>query len=282
MPKEKWALTFDKGYRYGAMTTNVSECFNGVLKGARNLPIMTMVKYTLFKLNSYFDDHHNKSIAQLNSGQKWTKYALDIFMRNKAKAEHHKVTRLSVQQQSYQVDTPHNPGSAGYGDHTHGVNLLQRTCTCQKWKLYKIPCSYVIAVCIRYRHDVEQYINPCYSVDALFRSYAPIFPVLKDRLSWPDPKETRRVLLNPQLIREKGRPVSTRIRNEMDEGGKRPRTTPWKEGGGRCNAGCVTKRGITEEHALSGTRYRRVVVSRTRYAKFEPWCPSKCNLKQNA
>ena len=203
-------------------------------------------------------------------------------MRNKAKAKHHKVTRLSAQQQSYQVNTLHTYASAGHGDHTHGVNLLQRTCTCQKWKLYKIPCSHVIAVCIRYRHDTKQYIDPCYSMDALFRSYAPVFPMLKDRLSWSDPEETRRVLPNPRLIREKGRPVSTQIRNEMDEGGKRPRTTPWKEGGGRCNASCVTKRGITEEHALSGTRYRRMVVSQTRYAKFELWHSSKCNLKQKA
>ena len=119
-------------------------------------------------------------------------------------------------------------------------------------------------------------------MDALFRSYAPVFPMLKDRLSWPDPEETQRVLPNPRLIQEKGRPVSTQIRNEMDEGGTRPRTTPWKEGGGRCNAGCVTKRGITEEHAPSGMRYRQVVVLQTRYANFEPWHSSKCNLKQNA
>ena len=132
VPKEKWALTFDKGYRYGVMTTNISECFNGVLKGARSLPIMAMVKYTWFKLNAYFDKCHNKSIAQLNSRKKWCKYALDIFMRNKAKAKHHRVIRLSAQQQSYQVDTLHNPGTARHGDHTHGVNLLQRTCTCQK------------------------------------------------------------------------------------------------------------------------------------------------------
>ncbi|KAK4595209.1 hypothetical protein RGQ29_013583 [Quercus rubra] len=190
------------------MTTNVSECFNGVLKGARSLPITAMVKYTWFKLNSYFDDRRNKSIAQLNSRQKWTKYALDIFMRNKAKAEHHRVTRLSAQQQSYQVDTPHNPG-----------------------------------ICIRYRHDAEQYIDPCYSVDALFRSYAPIFPALKDRLSWSDPEETRRVLPNPRLIRAKGRPVSTRIRNEMDEGGNRPRTTPWKEGGRKVQCGLCDQEG---------------------------------------
>ena len=47
-------------------------------------------------------------------------------MRNKKKVEHHKVTRLSVQQQSYQLDTPHSPGTAsgGGGDHIYGVNLL--------------------------------------------------------------------------------------------------------------------------------------------------------------
>ena len=55
-----------------------------------------------------------------------------------------------------------------------------------------------------------------------------------------------------------------------------------RRGGGRCNVGCVTKRGITEEHALSGTRYQRVVVSQTRYDNFGPWHSSKCNLKQNA
>ena len=62
VPKEKWALAFGEGYHYRAMTTNVSECFNGVLKGARSLPIMAMVKYTFFTLNAYFDGRRNKSI----------------------------------------------------------------------------------------------------------------------------------------------------------------------------------------------------------------------------
>ena len=34
------------------------------------------------------------------------------------------VTQSYSQQQSYQVDTPHNLGNASGGDHTHGVNLL--------------------------------------------------------------------------------------------------------------------------------------------------------------
>ena len=158
-------------------------------------------------------------------------------MRNKALTEYHRVTRLSAQQQSYQVDTPHNPGSTGGRDHTHGVNLLQRTWAYEKWKLYKIPCLDIIAVCSRYQHDAKQYIIPYYSMNALFCNYASIFLALKDRLTWLDLEETRRVIPNPRLIREKGRPVSIRIKNEMDEGGKRPKTTPRNEGGRKVQCG---------------------------------------------
>ncbi|XP_028552726.1 uncharacterized protein LOC110101347 [Dendrobium catenatum] len=38
-----WALTYDGGFRYGVMTTNASESFNGVLKRARGLPIQALV-----------------------------------------------------------------------------------------------------------------------------------------------------------------------------------------------------------------------------------------------
>ena len=66
--KEKWTFAHDHGHRYGAMTTNLSECFNGVLKRARSLPIMTMVKFTFYKVNLYFDDHRNKTLKQMEEG----------------------------------------------------------------------------------------------------------------------------------------------------------------------------------------------------------------------
>ena len=64
VPKDKWTLTFNKGCRYRAMTTNISECFNNVLKGTRSLPITAMVKYTWFKLNTYFNNRCNKKIGR--------------------------------------------------------------------------------------------------------------------------------------------------------------------------------------------------------------------------
>ena len=40
---KKWTLAHDGGHRYGWMTTNIAECINGVLKGARMLHITTLV-----------------------------------------------------------------------------------------------------------------------------------------------------------------------------------------------------------------------------------------------
>ena len=50
IPLELWALSHDGDRRYEIMTTNMSEVFNNVLKGARNLPITTLVQLTFFAL----------------------------------------------------------------------------------------------------------------------------------------------------------------------------------------------------------------------------------------
>ncbi|XP_075515402.1 uncharacterized protein LOC142550045 [Primulina tabacum] len=47
IPKEKWSLAHDGGWRRGIMTTNISECINGVLKGVRRLQITAIVELTL-------------------------------------------------------------------------------------------------------------------------------------------------------------------------------------------------------------------------------------------
>ena len=94
--QEKWTLVHDHGHQYGAMTTNLSECFNGVLKGARSLPITVMVKFTFYKVNTYFDEHRNKTLEQFEEGQVWCKYAYDKFVANQEKAKLHRVKRMSA------------------------------------------------------------------------------------------------------------------------------------------------------------------------------------------
>ena len=53
---DMWTQSHDGGRHFRAITTNISECFNGVLKGARGFPIAAMVEFTWFKLVEYFHD----------------------------------------------------------------------------------------------------------------------------------------------------------------------------------------------------------------------------------
>ncbi|KAK4402449.1 hypothetical protein Sango_0985600 [Sesamum angolense] len=52
--KEKWTASHDGGWRCGILTTNMSECINGVLKGARRLPVSALVEITLERTVHYF------------------------------------------------------------------------------------------------------------------------------------------------------------------------------------------------------------------------------------
>ena len=63
---DKWTQAHDGGRHYEAMTTNISECFNGVLKGTRGLPIAAMVEFIWCKLVAYFHDRHKIITSDLS------------------------------------------------------------------------------------------------------------------------------------------------------------------------------------------------------------------------
>ena len=124
----------DGGYRYGAMTTNVSECFNGVLKGARGLPIVAIVEFTWSKLVAYFHDRHKDITHDLSKGKIQSKYVLKIYGQNLQKSLTHKINVFSNLNGIYQVITAYNNiHSFGRGHHSHEVNVMARTC-CGKWQ----------------------------------------------------------------------------------------------------------------------------------------------------
>ena len=119
IPIERLTCLHDDGHRYGVMTTNLSECFNSVLKSAPSLPITSMVKFTFFKLANYFDDRRAKIQDQLNSGELFSKYAMDKFTRCREKAGGHTVTMFNCSLGVFEIRTCPNLGSSYKGDHTH-------------------------------------------------------------------------------------------------------------------------------------------------------------------
>ncbi|XP_057745725.1 uncharacterized protein LOC130963636 [Arachis stenosperma] len=68
IPREQYALAFDGGYRWGHMTTNLVECINSVLKGARNLPVTALVKATFYRLNELFTRKRAEAEARISAG----------------------------------------------------------------------------------------------------------------------------------------------------------------------------------------------------------------------
>ena len=88
---DMWTQSHDGGRRFRAMTTNISECFNGILKGARGLPIAAMVEFTWSKLVAYFHDRHKEITHDLLEGKRWSTYVMSTYLENMSKSEKHHV-----------------------------------------------------------------------------------------------------------------------------------------------------------------------------------------------
>ncbi|KAI3461654.1 hypothetical protein Pfo_018317 [Paulownia fortunei] len=73
--KEKWAFAHDGGWRGGLLTTNMSECINGALKGARRLPLTTIVDITFHRCAQFFHKRVLKADRMMQNNQIWTNYA---------------------------------------------------------------------------------------------------------------------------------------------------------------------------------------------------------------
>nr|POF24514.1 hypothetical protein CFP56_55785 [Quercus suber] len=125
----------------------------------------------------------------------------------------------------------------------------------RKWEANKIPCSHLIVVCAKYNHDATEFMDRFYRMSERYQSYKLIFQPLKDRLEWLEPAERRKVMPNPRLIQEKGRPKSTRIRNEMDDEDRELPTSLWIENGPKLKYVCVCDQvQYTDEYITKGNR----------------------------
>uniref|UniRef100_A0A2N9J057 SWIM-type domain-containing protein n=1 Tax=Fagus sylvatica TaxID=28930 RepID=A0A2N9J057_FAGSY len=201
-----------------------------MLKSARNLPITAMVEFIYFKLVHYFNDRRVKTQAQLSSGQAFSTHAMEIFQKWSEKASLHHVIEFNREEGTFQIQTQPSLTSMNKGNHRHVVKLGDRTCSCGKWQAYHIPCSHVIAACASQHINVYQYIDPFYSLTEMLASYQPHFEPMKDAPYWEEDPNFPMLRPDPRLLRQRGRPKSTRIRNEMDW-----RENQHKQSCGLCN-----------------------------------------------
>ena len=90
---------------YGIMTTNMSEMFNSVIKGACSLPITTLVQLTFFRLNSYFVVRREQGTNRLASNEEYTPYVDAKIKVNVVKAGSHEIVLYDHIQRQFYVKT---------------------------------------------------------------------------------------------------------------------------------------------------------------------------------
>ncbi|RYR13637.1 hypothetical protein Ahy_B04g070530 isoform O [Arachis hypogaea] len=209
IPREQYALAFDGGYRWGHMTTNLVECINSVLKGARNLPITALVKATFYRLNELFTRKRAEAEARINAGHVFSEVVASKLHANQLASGNIQVSCFDRQNEVFEVREM--PSGLEFA-----VDLRGLRCDCGEFQVDRIPCRHVFACCANQRLDWKLYVHDVYKMDQVRRVYRARFRPLGNPTTWPAYNGPRYVP-NPYLRRvSKGRPRMTRFLNEMD------------------------------------------------------------------
>ncbi|XP_029146864.1 uncharacterized protein [Arachis hypogaea] len=209
IPREQYALAFDGGYRWGHMTTNLVECINSVLKGARNLPVTALVKATFYKLNELFTRKRAEAEARINAGHVFSEFVTSKLQANQRAAGNIQVSCFDRQNEVFEVREC--PSGVEYA-----VDLRQQRCDCGEFQVDRLPCRHVFVCCANQRLDWQLYVHDVYKMDQVRRVYRARFKPLGNPTTWPV-YHGPRFVGNPFLRRvSKGRPRMTRFLNEMD------------------------------------------------------------------
>ncbi|KAL5123902.1 hypothetical protein HKD37_02G004397 [Glycine soja] len=198
--KEKWTMAYDtEGRRYGHMTTNLFECINKVLKDCRNISITALVKSTYSRCRKYFVDCGHQAQRKLNEGQVYCSKIVKELRKNQEQACSHIIRSIR-----FEVEETFNPITQ-CGGQKWAVNLNGHYCQCRKYFVLHYPCSHIIAAC-----DVV------YTNEHILKAYSAEWWSLRNEAAIPPSDDAWTLIPDPTTIHVKGRPKSTRIRNEMD------------------------------------------------------------------
>ncbi|XP_025635594.1 uncharacterized protein [Arachis hypogaea] len=209
IPREQYALAFDGGYRWGHMTTNLVECINSVLKGARNLPVTALVKATFYRLNELFTRKRAEADARINTGHVFSDVVTSKLHANQLASGNIQVSCFDRQNEVFEVREM--PSGLEFA-----VDLRGLRCDCGEFQVDRIPCRHVFACCANQRLDWKLYVHDVYKMEQIRRVYRARFRPLGNPTTWPA-YHGPRFVPNPYLRRvSKGRPRMTRFLNEMD------------------------------------------------------------------
>ncbi|XP_024009607.1 uncharacterized protein LOC112084604 [Eutrema salsugineum] len=186
-----WSRVHFQGYRYNFTTSNIAESLNKVLSAARVKPIVRLVDGIRSLLTRWFAKRHvnaNNMEPTLTTG---IENLLETFFAIKARVEDAKL--LPVQE----IDQ-HRTEVLGITS-AHVVNLIEKTCTCRRFDLEKIPCVHAIAAADRKKLSPISLCHHYYHTSYLQQAYA--VSIMPRDVALPVPDEVHTKICLPPDVR---------------------------------------------------------------------------------
>ena len=150
--------------RWDKMTTNIAEAFNAWLREEHHQTIYTLLLMHMDKLVVMLNTH-------MRGTEKWKSMVRpkieDQLMSNIMR--YGLISVLPYLGGTFKVFT---------GEVYLVVDLNQRTCTCMTWQMSSLPCSHICAVIRTLRHNMYEYIDPCFHVSTQHLIYSGQFQLL--------------------------------------------------------------------------------------------------------
>ncbi|KAL4306254.1 uncharacterized protein LOC107646853 [Arachis ipaensis] len=105
------------------------------------------------------------------------------------------------------------PGSR---QQNYQVLLDEGKCDCGYFQALHLRCRHILAACSHARIDWRGFVHLVYRMESVFNVYRLEFRPIGHEDDWPSYEG--RIQPNPMMMRvKKGRPVNSRIRNNMDD-----------------------------------------------------------------
>ncbi|KAH1033243.1 hypothetical protein J1N35_045417 [Gossypium stocksii] len=212
----QWAQGYDEGFRYGQMTTNLVKEINAVLLKTRHLPISSIFSATFYRLATLMPKMGQQQVNQMEAGHVFVKHVRDAIIANRRMARLMNVEVYSQCNETFCV-TETISCQSSIPPRSYGVDLRNRRYDCRRFQTLHYPYAHVVAACAKVSLNVDQFIDEVYTLELTLCVWENEFPVLPDLSTWKVPRTTFELIPDKGLRRNsKGRPQSSRIRNEMD------------------------------------------------------------------
>ncbi|XP_020883504.1 uncharacterized protein LOC110229051 [Arabidopsis lyrata subsp. lyrata] len=208
-----WSTAHFQGNRYNITTTNTAESINGLLKDAREYPIVAFLDHVRATLTRWFCERREKAAKLVTE--------LGPYAAREIEKIREEANTLAVQ--PINLNQFHVTG----GSQDAVVDIQKLSCSCRAFDIKKIPCMHAIAVATKKQIPEHTLSDPCYTRAFLFAAYSesiyPVQGILND-IQIPSEVEKSQCL-PPQGRRRSGRPKKKRIQSSLEIAmeNKRPR-----------------------------------------------------------